>query len=133
MAQRFYDKKLKFHSSKLHSDCVCIYKNIFYFSFKVSCLCKALKMWWTSKYINSAFSGSTRVLRSGLQIFRQIVGTFVWSFGYLERLISISNVGSFKFEYICLIPQLMLHQQGMATTGYWRGITLILRSASGGD
>ena len=52
----------------------------------------------------------------------QVVGNFVWSIINLERLISISNVGTFEFEDTCLIPHLKLSLQGLTTTGYRLGI-----------
>ena len=35
-----------------------------------------------------------------------------------EHLITISNVGTYKFKYKCLIPQLKLSLQGMTMTKY---------------
>ena len=43
----------------------------------------------------------------------------------LKRLILISNMGTFKFEYKCLIPPSKSSLKGMTIKGYRRGIKLI--------
>ena len=43
---------------------------------------------------------------------------------YLERLISISNISTFKFEKIWFIPYFKLSQPVMTTMGYWRGLKM---------
>ena len=42
---------------------------------------------------------------------------FVFSIIHLKRLISISNVGSFKFDDKCLIPQLKVSLLGLQAEG----------------
>ena len=52
---------------------------------------------------------------------------FVWCSDNLEDLISVFNVGTFKFKDQCYILQ------GMTMSEYWEEIILILRSAKDGD
>ena len=48
----------------------------------------------------------------------------VSSIVYLECLISISNISTFKFEKIWFIPYFKLSQPVMTTMGYWRGLKM---------
>ena len=59
-------------------------------------------------------------LRTLIIIFVSVseIGMFVWSLVNLERLISISSVGTFKIEDQCLIPKdIKLSVQGMTPSG----------------
>ena len=68
-------------------------------------------------------------LRSYVSVHRNFCVDIV----HLEHLISISNVGTIKFENPCLISQLNLSLQDETIAGNQRRIKLIRRSPSDGD
>ena len=66
------------------------------------------------------------------RLFKFGLWTLVWGIDNLERLTSISDVGTLK-EDKCVIPKIKLSLQGITTTGCRRGIELILRSSGDRD